>query len=173
MSRSIYIIVFLFISSLLSNAQDPNIWISLNPSNEVQYWLVYREETYSKLYEPANGTIIPMAIYKINSKRLVSWGISPLILKDEQVKFDFLFKSSIAKEGRLTHNFFSKGGSINIVPTVHCSEDCFRIQIPEEHGKVRNIVIKKEPDIASFKKKYRVSPLMPIFTWEGLTVFEM
>lgn len=154
-------------------AQDPELWISLKPSTKEHYWLVYMEETFSELYKPANGTIIPMAVYKIDPKKDDCWGILPLVLKNEQVRFDFCLRSSVRKQERITHNFFSKGKDRQLAPTVICSEDCFRIQIPEESGQTRNIVIQRGPDIKSFKKRYKVSPLMPAFTWDNIMSFEM
>ncbi len=173
MKKIFFLLLILGFFPLSLEAQDPELWISLKPSTEEHYWLVYREETFSELYKPANGTIIPMAVFKVDPKKNNCWGILPLVLKDEQVIFDFCLRSSVPKQERITHSFFSKGKDRQLAPSVICSENCFRIQIPEESGQTRNIVIQRGADIESFKKAYKVSPLIPAFTWDKIMLFEM
>ncbi len=58
------------LSSLLA-AADPTIWIRLKPNADENFWLIYQEEKISTIYEAANGTIIPMAICKTTSGKLL------------------------------------------------------------------------------------------------------
>jgi hypothetical protein len=160
------------LSSLLA-AADPTIWISLKPSASEKFVLIYREETESKLYDLANGTIIPMALYHLSSSDSVFWGISPLSRHDGQVEFDILLKNSFGKEGRVIHNFFSKGDDRNLIPLVIENDKGFKIQIPEENGHVRNIIIQRGSGIESFAKMHKVSPLMPVFTWKQFPTFKL
>jgi hypothetical protein len=160
------------LSSLLA-AADPTIWIRLKPNADENFWLIYREEKISKLYEAANGTIIPMVICKTTSRKLVSWGISPLIRKNSQIEFDLIFRDNFGKEEKITHNFFSKGNDRKLAPLVVASDNCFEIKIPEEDGQTRNIVIRRGSGIVSFKELYKITPLMPVFRWEKMILFEM
>jgi hypothetical protein len=43
--------------------------------------------------------------------------------------------------------------------------------IPEESGEIRNIIIQRGSGIENFKKRYKVSPLMPVFVWEKISFF--
>jgi hypothetical protein len=170
--QSLLILIVGCLSSLLA-AADPTIWISLKPSEGESIWLIYREEKLSDFYKPANGTIIPMAVYKVGSMKAPYWGISPLLRKDSQIEFDIIFKNGAAKEWKINHNFFSKGNDRKLAPLVVTSEDCFEIQIPEEDGQTRKIKIQKETGIENLKIKYKVSPLMPIFKWNNVITFEI
>jgi hypothetical protein len=173
MKISIVVTLLSFFSFRSLAVQEPSAWVELTSSADESFWLAYREETVSELYEAANGTVIPMALLKTPKNHPIFVSISPFCRKLEQVEFEMAFRSHGKELEKISHNFFSKGADLRIPPIISVTNGCCRIQIPEEGGKIRNLVILRGSGIEDFKKRLRISPLMPAFEWKVLSIRQL